>query len=114
MEKITEPVNVEVLPNDIAINWSDGHESFIDFVTLRNSCPCAACKGEGHLWGKTAPTIDTSKLPEVAFELKGIKQVGNYALQPVWGDNHDSGIFSYPLIRLLCQCDECVANRKSQ
>ncbi len=40
--RIMEPTNVEIMPNDLAINWSDGHESYIDFVTLRNACPCAA------------------------------------------------------------------------
>lgn len=106
-----EPINVEILPNDLAINWSDHHETYIDFVTLRTACPCAACRGEGHLWGKTAPTIDTSDLPANAFELIGISQVGNYALQAVWADRHDSGIFSYDVLRALCQCDECVADR---
>ena len=101
------------MPNDLAINWSDGHETFIDFVTLRNACPCAGCRGEPHLWGKTAPTIDTSKLQTEAFELMKVNGMGNYALQFVWGDRHDSGIYSYKLLRVLCQCEECNAERAS-
>jgi len=109
-----EPTNVEILPNDLAINWSDGHESYIDFVTLRNACPCAACRGEGHLWGKTAPTIDASKLGPDAFEMVSVSGVGSYAISFVWGDRHDSGIFSYTLLKSLCQCDNCVSERANK
>ena len=108
-----EPINVESMPNDLAINWSDGHETFIDFVTLRNACPCAACRGEPHLWGKTTPTIDSSKLPPEAFELMKVNGMGNYALQFEWGDRHDTGIYTYDLLRVLCQCEECNAKRAS-
>jgi DUF971 family protein len=37
-----------------------------------------------------------------------IQPVGRYALQFSWSDGHDSGIYSYGLLRQLCQCDVCV------
>ena len=109
-----EPVNIEQLPNDIAINWSDGHETYIDLVTLRDACPCAACRGETHLWGKTSPTIDKSDLSEESFKMGSFHGVGNYAVQFVWQDRHDSGIYSYDVLRALCQCAECSAKRAAK
>jgi DUF971 family protein len=34
-----------------------------------------------------------------AFELVRIKHVGGYALQPVWADGHDTGIFAFEYLR---------------
>ena len=38
-----------------------------------------------------------------AFELVRLGRVGGYALQPVWADGHDSGIFSYDYLRRVAQ-----------
>jgi len=34
-----------------------------------------------------------------AFRLLRVANVGSYAIQPVWGDGHASGIFSFDLLR---------------
>jgi DUF971 family protein len=39
--------------------------------------------------------------------LQDIEPVGRYALQFKWSDGHDTGIYSYKLLRGLCQCDLC-------
>jgi len=33
--------------------------------------------------------------------------VGNYALSIIWGDGHDTGIYSYRWLRQLCACPTC-------
>ncbi|MCY7418480.1 MAG: DUF971 domain-containing protein, partial [Chloroflexi bacterium] len=30
----------------LEVDWSDGHQTRYDFVTLRWLCPCAFCRGE--------------------------------------------------------------------
>jgi len=36
-----------------------------------------------------------------SFNLRKLVQVGTYAVQPIWGDGHNSGIYSYEyLLRL--------------
>ena len=39
--------------------------------------------------------------------LQDVQPVGRYALQFTWSDGHDTGIYSYALLRRLCQCDIC-------
>jgi DUF971 family protein len=41
-------------------------------------------------------------------ELDKIEPVGGYALSFTWFDGHASGIYSYKLLRGLCQCDDCL------
>ncbi len=36
-----------------------------------------------------------------------VKPVGRYALNFVWSDGHDSGIYTYSLLRELCPCQAC-------
>ena len=59
---------------------------------LRGYCPCAGCQGHS---GKIKFSSGRN------LELREIRPVGNYALGLVWGDSHDSGIFSFQyLLRL--------------
>ena len=85
-----------------AIKWDDGTESFIPLATLRRSCPCAGCKGEMDILGNVYKNPDRP-LPPNAFELIRITRVGGYALQPVWADGHDSGIYSFEYLRRVAE-----------
>ncbi|GAC1400312.1 MAG: hypothetical protein NVSMB65_18160 [Chloroflexota bacterium] len=38
-----------------------------------------------------------------------MRPVGHYALQPVWGDGHDTGYFTLARLRTLCPCATCRA-----
>ncbi|MDH3844956.1 MAG: DUF971 domain-containing protein, partial [Myxococcales bacterium] len=42
------------------------------------------------------------------LDLEDIQQVGNYAVRLVWGDGHQTGIYSYRFLRELCACSSCV------
>jgi DUF971 family protein len=39
--------------------------------------------------------------------LTDLREVGQYAVQPTWQDGHDTGIYSFDLLRRLCPCPEC-------
>jgi len=91
-------LNLERIGNELAIKWDDGGESFISLAALRRSCPCAGCKGEMDILGNLYKNPEQPLAPK-AFELVRLAAVGGYALQPVWADGHDSGIFSYEYLR---------------
>lgn len=99
MQQPLTPAAVQKIGSELAIAWSDGAESYIALEALRRACPCAACVGEPDVTGAVVR-------PEVrhgpgSFELVGWQVVGGYALQPRWGDGHNTGIYSFAYLRQL-------------
>ena len=95
----------------ISILWADGHKSIYNPFILRNACPCAACKGEGGIFGKYYAPEKTAAVKE-DVEPEEINQVGRYGLQIVWSDGHDLGIYTFDYLRSLCDCEVCRAIEK--
>jgi DUF971 family protein len=101
-----QPVHIEQIGNQLAVRWNDGTESYLEVEQLRRSCPCAACGGEADLLGRNQrPETSYSS---ASFVLKSFTQIGGYALQFCWGDDHDTGIYSFEYLRKL---SEAAANR---
>ena len=92
------PVDIQQIGAEVAVKWDDGSESFIPLKTLRRACPCAGCKGEVDIMGNLYKGPDV-ELPPTAFELKRIDTVGGYAIQPVWGDGHSTGLYSFDYLK---------------
>jgi|TARA_Y100000780_G_scaffold217653_1_gene221942 DUF971 family protein len=89
--------------NDLMLfKWEDGLESYINLKTLREKCPCANCEGEKDVFGNIYKG-NTSPINKNSFLLKGIQPVGYYALRPFWKDGHHSGIYSFEMLRALCE-----------
>jgi DUF971 family protein len=95
-----QPVDLTPFPSELAIKWSDGREDFIAFETLRRFCPCAACMGETDIMGNTYKAPERPYGPR-AFALEKLVPVGGYAVQPVWGDGHATGLYTWPWLRQL-------------
>jgi len=94
------PLDIQQIGGELAIKWDDGRESFIPLETLRRHCPCAGCKGETDIMGNVYKNPETKLVPD-AFRLKEMASVGSYAIQPVWGDGHATGIFSFDYLRRI-------------
>ena len=92
------PTDIQQVGEDLAIKWDNGSESFVRLETLRRCCPCAGCKGEVDVMGKVYRNPDRP-LPPAAFELRRITTVGGYAIQPIWGDGHSTGLYSFEYLR---------------
>ena len=88
------PLDIQQIGNDLAIRWDDGSESFISLELLRRTCPCAGCKGEVDIMGNLHKNPDIP-LTEKSFQMSGFVRVGGYAIQPVWADGHNTGIYSF-------------------
>jgi len=94
-----EPRKIEQIGSELAIQWNDQTESYLDLQFLRRACPCAACGGEPDVLGNILrPNVNYS---ENSFDLVGFQIVGGYALQPRWADGHDTGIYSFQYLRRL-------------
>jgi DUF971 family protein len=92
------PLDVQVIGRELAVKWAEGDESFIPLEKLRRACPCAGCRGETDILGHLHKNPETPLTPR-AFELVKLVNVGSYAIQPVWGDGHVTGIFSFDYLR---------------
>src|SRR5580704_8492898 len=97
-----KPVDIQQIGAELAIKWDDGRESFIPLEKLRRTCPCAGCQGETDILGNIYKNPDKA-LTAPAFTLKRIGTVGGYALQPVWGDGHNSGLYSFDYLRRVAE-----------
>ena len=95
-----QPADIQQIGGELAIKWPDGRESFIPLEKLRRCCPCAGCKGETDILGNLYKNPQ-QKLPAAAFQLVRLGSVGGYAIQPVWGDGHATGIFSFEYLKQL-------------
>lgn len=92
--------------SQLLIIWNDGHESPISLVSLRDSCPCAGCRGETvlfHTFVPPPPQVDTPG----RYELRKAEPVGNYGIKFTWGDSHNMGMYTWEHLRSLCECDIC-------
>jgi DUF971 family protein len=94
------PTDLQQIGAELAIKWDDGREDYIGLETLRRACPCAGCIGERDVMG-VLHKGPQQPLTAQSFLLKQLARVGGYAVQPVWGDGHASGIFSFDYLRRL-------------
>lgn len=99
MRQTLHPASVQKIGDLLAIAWSDGAESYLPLEPLRRRCPCAACAGEPDVTGQVVKP--QHHFGKGSFDLVGWQTVGGYAIQPRWGDGHNSGIYSYALLRSL-------------
>jgi DUF971 family protein len=98
-----EPTNIQQIGNELAIQWNDGIESYLDLQFLRRACPCAACGGEPDVLGNIMSRPGVLSYADNSFELAGFEIVGGYAIQPRWRDGHSTGIYSFQYLRRLSQ-----------
>ena len=80
----------------LQIRWADGVQSQHVPRELRLACPCAGCVDE--MTGKR--TLVAAAVAADVYPL-AIHYVGRYALQFVWSDGHQTGIYPFEYLRRL-------------
>jgi DUF971 family protein len=112
MTKLHRPVKpIEIAKEGntaIRVKWEDGHEGVYPNPYLRLNCRCANCVQE---WTGEV-VIKPEMIPQDISPLK-ISPVGLYAIQINWSDGHDTGIYSFDMLRQICPCDQCTSSRRS-
>ncbi len=109
MEEVVKPLEVDISGDNIIIMWDDGHRSIYPHRLLRLRCRCANCVEE--MTGK--PRLDPETVPQDVRAVDQM-QVGNYAIQFLWGDAHYTGIYPYPFLRKECTCIACNQARAAE
>jgi DUF971 family protein len=113
----TDPASITVTreKREMRIHWQDGHESAYSFDLLRKECPCALCNDQRRK-PPAPPSLNLTVLSGPVMrageiQVTEVKPIGRYAVNFVWSDGHDSGIYSYSFLRTLCPCPTCHGNR---
>lgn len=93
------PVNIQLIGEEVAIAWDDGTESYFTFERLRAASPSAETQGErdilGQRHGGEAPRS------HAGVRVTGWERVGNYALRFDFSDGHRTGLYSFDYLQQL-------------
>ena len=84
----------------LRITWAEGEVCRYSAPALRRACPCAQCVNE---WTGERVLAPESVAEELSMQ--DISIVGRYALNFRWSDGHETGIYSFRLLRELCERD---------
>ena len=60
-------------------------------------------------WLDSAPTLTAEQT-----RLDRPPLVGNYAISPHWADGHQTGYYTFMLLRDRCPCPACTARRRGE
>lgn len=96
------PVSLKVENDDrLVIEWNDSIRHELSWVLLRKNCPCAGCRTEREKAPALLPiiTIEQAQPPKP----RSIEPIGRYAYQFHWNDGHESGIYTFEMLRQLGQ-----------
>lgn len=78
----------------LEVGFDDGQQFRIPFELMRVYSPSAEVKGHG-------PGQETLQTGKRLVGLVSLDPVGNYAVQPVFSDGHNTGIFSWEYLYFL-------------
>lgn len=93
------PKRLELIGREVAIIWSDGTEQFILMEKLRAASPSAENTGERDLLGNKIGGTSQTSFPGVT--VKDWRMVGGYAIQFDFSDGHNTGLYTFDLLKAL-------------
>ncbi|MCP5468777.1 MAG: DUF971 domain-containing protein [Deltaproteobacteria bacterium] len=92
-----QAVSISRVDRGIKIEWQDGKSSTFSAAYLRERCPCAVCR---EIPGRSPEgVIPLEESLKDNLDIQKAHPVGNYALQFVFTDQHDTGIYSFEMLR---------------
>ncbi len=93
------PVNIQLIGQEVAIVWDDGHESYFSFARLRAASPSAETQGERDILGQQHGGHGPRDFSGI--QVTGWERIGNYALRFDFSDGHRTGLYSFDYLRQL-------------
>jgi DUF971 family protein len=78
----------------LELEWTDGRRDAISYPRLRERCMCAQCRKLRHAG---------AHIEADAVTISDVVPCGPNAVQLIFSDGHDRGIFPFPYLRTLVQ-----------
>ncbi len=94
---------VELTGEGVRIVWQDGRVYVYPYRHLRLQCACAGCVEE--MTGRSI--LNVASVPNDVIVVDWIP-VGRYALQFLWSDGHQTGIYPFEMLLRIAQQDDAV------
>lgn len=86
-----ESITLHTRSRVLEVGFSDGAVFRIPYELLRICSPSAEVRGHG-------PGQEILQTGKREVEIVDLQQVGHYAVQPLFSDGHESGIYSWDLL----------------
>ena len=99
----TVATDVQFTGEGVQVAWSDGRTCTFPYRYLRLQCACANCVEE--MTGR--PILNVASVPDDVIAVEYFT-VGKYALQFLWSDGHETGIYPYKMLLALASQDDAV------
>ena len=88
-------INLHSRSRQLALEYGSGESYSLSCEYLRVYSPSAEVRGHG-------PGQEVLQTGKAKVNIKSIKSVGHYALQLVFDDGHDTGLYSWSYLYELC------------
>jgi DUF971 family protein len=97
MTEQERPVGIQLhtRSRELELEYAGGERYALSCEYLRVYSPSAEVGGHG-------PGQEVLQVGKINVGISDIKPVGNYALQLVFDDGHDTGLYSWPFLYQLC------------
>ena len=97
MDEQERPVGIALhtRSRELELEYAGGERYSLSCEYLRVYSPSAEVGGHG-------PGQEVLQIGKMNVGISAIKPVGNYALQLVFDDGHDTGLYSWPYLYQLC------------
>lgn len=100
------PVRVDVSRSQgMTLQWPDGLQATLSVPLLRRSSPSADAQALRQQLARNPLTVLPASAASGAgpLRIEGVEPVGTYALRIRFSDGHASGLYTWGLLRALCQ-----------
>ena len=95
MDTTPVKINLHARSRELELGYSNGDSFRLSCEYLRVYSPSAEVKGHG-------PGQEVLQTGKLHIAINDIKPVGNYVLQLVFDDGHDTGLYSWDYLYELC------------
>jgi DUF971 family protein len=93
--KVPEGVQLHTRSRELELTWPGGERYTLSCEYLRVYSPSAEARGHG-------PGQEVLQTGKLNVGITAIRPVGNYALQLVFDDGHDTGLYAWDYLYELC------------